>query len=352
MDSFSRRVLSWFDIHGRKHLPWQQRPSAYKTWVSEIMLQQTQVATVIPYFNRFIETFPTEVSLANATLDDVLAHWAGLGYYSRARNLHKAAQLIRDRHNGVFPCHIDDVIALPGIGKSTAGAILSLSFNQRHAILDGNVKRVLSRHQMIDGVPNQAKTLKKQWQVAEQFTPKKDTNKYTQAMMDLGAMICTRTKPDCDSCPVHIDCQAKLHDKIGEYPNKKPKKILPEKQIIALIITDGEKVYLEKRPNRGIWGGLWSLPEIPINHSVSNQSSKLHNLAISNFLTQYQLKETKRHRHNIYTHVFTHYRLYIHPICLWVNLSHFKKTENLFTLEECQHIGLPTPIQKILGQSL
>ncbi len=351
MTSFSHRVLSWFDINGRKHLPWQQQTCAYKTWISEIMLQQTQVSTVIPYFNRFITSFPDEMALANASVDDVLAHWAGLGYYSRARNLHKAAQIIRDQYNGCFPEDFDEVVSLPGIGRSTAGAILSLSFNQRHAILDGNVKRVLSRHQMISGIPNQSETLKKQWQIAEKFTPKKDNNKYTQAMMDLGAMVCTRTKPNCDVCPVHVDCQANLHDKISEYPNKKPKKTLPEKQMIALIITDGEKIYLEKRPDKGIWGGLWSLPEISLGEKVGqSETLDFSDEKIKNFLDKYQLTVSQYHQYATYRHVFTHYRLFICPVQLLVDTDNLQTLSSgeLFSLNDCEEIGLPTPIQKII----
>lgn len=332
MQPFSERVLAWFSVHGRKHLPWQQSVSPYKTWISEIMLQQTQVTTVIPYFNRFMDSFPDVLSLANASQDDVLSHWAGLGYYSRARNLHKAAQQIRDKHNGIFPDHIEATIDLPGIGQSTAGAILSLSLNQRHAILDGNVKRVLSRHQTISGIPNHSATLKKQWAIAEQFTPQHNCASYTQAMMDLGAMICTRSKPKCHDCPIQIDCQAYASDSIAEYPNKKPKKVLPEKSITMLIITDGRKIHLEKRPDKGIWGGLWSLPEIePID--------------ISSFLEQHSLNEQKRQTLDIYTHTFTHYRLYITPIV--IEVSHLAQHAG-FTHEAVHKLGLPTPIRKIL----
>ncbi len=329
--SFSTRVLAWYRLHGRKHLPWQQEVSAYKTWVSEIMLQQTQVATVIPYFNRFMARFPDVLTLANAEQDEVLAHWAGLGYYSRARNLHKSAQSLRDDFNGVFPTALDDVMRLSGIGKSTAGAILSLAYGQRHAILDGNVKRVLSRHQLISGIPNQSATLKKQWEIAEALTPQQECDKYTQAMMDLGAMVCTRTRPDCQACPVSVDCGAYQSDRIGEFPNKKPKKTLPEKTATLLIISDGQRLYLQKRPDKGIWGGLWSLPEVPEEE-------------IATFLSNQGWQESApRQVHPRYTHTFTHYRLHITPIAVTV--------ENLpegFRQSDLKTMGLPAPIAKIL----
>lgn len=344
MQNFSLRVLAWFDVHGRKSLPWQQNVSAYKTWVSEIMLQQTQVATVIPYFNRFIAHFPEVITLANAEQDTVLAYWSGLGYYSRARNLHKTAQIIRDRHNGIFPDEIESVIALPGIGKSTAGAILSLAYKQRHAILDGNVKRVLSRHQLLDGIPNQSATLKKQWAVAEKLTPQIDCDKYTQAMMDLGAMICTRTKPQCNDCPVQADCGAYQTDRIADYPNKRPKKILPEKKTTMLIITDGTQVYLEKRPDKGIWGGLWSLPEIDkeINEEADKKTISAYLSAKErNAVTIGKIEKTE-HSGN-YTHTFTHYRLQIQLLTVRVSsLTHG------FSAANCQQMGLPTPVRKIL----
>ncbi len=316
MQSFSQRVLAWFNLYGRTHLPWQQDNDAYQIWLSEIMLQQTQVTTVIPYFNRFIQRFPDVVTLADASLDEVLAHWAGLGYYSRARNLHKAAQIIRDQHCGRFPDAYQAVIALPGIGKSTAGAILSLAFQQRHAILDGNVKRVLSRHQRIDGIPNQSATLKKQWALANRLTPAENCGQYTQAMMDLGAMICTRSKPKCQQCPIHGDCGAYQYRQIDDYPNKKPKKVLPERQTVMLIITDkAGKVYLEKRPDKGIWGGLWSLPEIANNKELDNKELDNKERLIGDFLCRHQLSRIKQYQLSTYRHSFTHYRLFILP---WV----------------------------------
>ena len=235
MSSFSDRVLHWFDAHGRKHLPWQQQISAYRVWVSEIMLQQTQVTTVIGYFERFMQRFPDVVTLANAPQDDVLHLWTGLGYYARARNLHKAAQQIATDHGGEFPQTLEQVMALPGIGRSTAGAILSIACGKSHPILDGNVKRVLARYYAIEGWPGKRAVEDTLWQHATENTPATRTNHYTQAMMDLGAMICTRSKPACDKCPLQSDCIAYAQGKQNEYPGKKPKKTLPVKSTVMWI---------------------------------------------------------------------------------------------------------------------
>ncbi|PIE45103.1 MAG: A/G-specific adenine glycosylase [Gammaproteobacteria bacterium] len=331
MQTFSQRVLAWFEKYGRKHLPWQQQATLYKTWVSEVMLQQTQVKTVIPYFNRFMRRFPDILTLANASQDDVLAHWAGLGYYSRARNLHKSAQIIRDQYHGLFPNNIEDVTALPGIGRSTAAAILALTLNQRHAILDGNVKRVLSRHQLIDGRPNRSATLKKQWAVAEKLTPQRACGQYTQAMMDLGSLICTRSKPKCRECPVYVDCGAYQSNCIDDYPNKQPKKTLPEKNTTMLIITDDQRIYLEKRPSKGIWGGLWSLPEVS-------------GTTIACFLKRLGLSEDDRQPLDTYTHTFTHYKLHIQPLIIRVN-----HLNTGFRQTEVKQLGLPKPVQHLIS---
>ena len=260
--SFADKVLAWFDLHGRKDLPWQTNPTAYRVWVSEIMLQQTQVSTVIPYYQRFMQRFPDLLSLANAPLDDVLKHWEGLGYYTRARNLHKSAQFIRDYYSGTFPIEMEQVEALSGIGRSTAGAILSLSQNQRHAILDGNVKRVLARYHAVATPTNEPRTLQQLWQYAEQHLPTARYNDYTQAMMDMGATLCTRTKPACLLCPLQTECEGFKQGNPTAYPVKKPSKINPEKMRAGLLLTnDLGETLLVQRPPTGIWGGLWSFPE-------------------------------------------------------------------------------------------
>ena len=259
---FAARVLRWYDRHGRKDLPWQNTDDPYRVWVSEIMLQQTQVQTVIPYYQRFMHRFPDVASLADAGLDEVLQHWSGLGYYARARNLHHAAEIVRDQHGGRFPATNEAVSELPGVGRSTAAAILALTFDQRHAILDGNVKRVLARHAAVDGWPGRTTVARQLWELAEALTPTARVGDYTQAMMDLGATLCTRSRPACAMCPVQGDCAALARGEVERFPGSKPKKEKPRRTTtMVLAVADGA-VYLERRPASGIWGGLWSLPEV------------------------------------------------------------------------------------------
>jgi A/G-specific adenine glycosylase len=260
--AFSNLVLNWFDRHGRNDLPWQRDPMPYRVWISEIMLQQTQVTTVIPYYQRFMGRFPNVVTLADASLDEVLHHWSGLGYYARARNLHCAAQQIRDEYGGVFPNTFEQVQALPGVGRSTAGAIQSLALGQPHAILDGNVKRVLARCFAIEGWPGKAAVQKRLWELAERHTPRRQVRAYNQAMMDLGSLICTRGKPLCDKCPLAKTCQAHAQGMEAAYPTSKPRKALSVRAVHMLILKNSEgAILLERRPPAGIWGGLWSFPE-------------------------------------------------------------------------------------------
>jgi A/G-specific adenine glycosylase len=258
----AERLLAWFDRHGRKDLPWQQDVNAYRVWVSEIMLQQTQVATVIPYFERFMARFPDVAALAAAPQDEVLRLWSGLGYYARARNLHRAAQIIRDEHGGQLPYSIEQLEALPGIGRSTAAAIQALTYGERHAILDGNVKRVLARMHAVEGWPGEARVLKRLWALAEAQTPGDRVADYTQAIMDLGATVCRRGDPVCGSCPLNVDCRARAEGRQRELPTPRPRRPVPERHCIMLIATNpAGEVLLERRPPSGIWGGLWSLPE-------------------------------------------------------------------------------------------
>jgi len=259
---FADSVLRWFSHSGRHHLPWQEGPTPYRVWISEIMLQQTQVGTVIPYFQRFIARFPDVQALAAAPLDEVLHYWTGLGYYARARNLHRSAGIVSTQLHGVFPASVDGLCALPGIGRSTAGAILSLGSGIRAPILDGNVKRVLCRYHAIEGWPDLPAVQKPLWKIAEDTTPTADFARYTQAMMDLGATICTRSKPACLLCPLQAGCQARALDRVNELPHRKPSKALPNRAVCMLMChaSDGH-VLLEKRPAIGIWGGLWSFPE-------------------------------------------------------------------------------------------
>jgi len=242
--AFAARLLAWFQRHGRHDLPWQKRRTPYRVWVSEIMLQQTQVATVIPYYQRFMARFPTAQVLADAPIDDVLHLWTGLGYYARARNLHKAAQIIRDRHGGRFPRAMEAVQELPGIGRSTAGAILAIATGQRHPILDGNVKRVLTRHGAIPGWPGDKRVEERLWELAERYTPKAHAADYTQAIMDLGATLCTRSKPRCEACPVAVDCAARGLGKQTKFPASKPRKLMPVRRTRMLLLLAEESIFL------------------------------------------------------------------------------------------------------------
>jgi A/G-specific adenine glycosylase len=308
-EKFSQQILSWYDKQGRKHFPWQQNKTPYRVWISEIMLQQTQVTTVIPYYQRFMASFPTIIDLANADEDTVLHHWTGLGYYARARNLHKTAKIIRDEYQGEFPENIDDVIALAGIGRSTAGAILSLALKKHHPILDGNVKRVLARFYTIDGYNGQSKFEKALWPIAEQLTPANGVEKYNQAMMDIGATVCTRTKPLCEQCPIQENCFANAGNVQANYPQKKPKKTTPIKSTIMIIARLDNKVLMEKRPPAGIWGGLYCFIEAAGEQEVTAS------------LQTYGLVANKKTKLTPFRHTFSHFHLDITPILIDCSLS-------------------------------
>ena len=340
MTRFPERLLTWFDEHGRKDLPWQQVKDAYRIWVSEVMLQQTQVQTVIPYFERFMLSFPDVVSLADAAQDDVLQHWSGLGYYARARNLHRAAQIVRDEHGGVFPDTIETVTGLPGIGRSTAGAILSLAFDQRHAILDGNAKRVLARHEAVEGWPGASAVAKRLWDIAEQNTPTDRTAAYTQAIMDLGATLCTRSRPACESCPVAADCAALNAVSVALFPGRKPKKKKPLKATNMVIARHDGHVYLERRPEAGIWGGLWSLPEVN-GVAVEDWCAERFNSEAAST----DAWETLRHS-------FSHYDLDIQPIVVRVGVPLSKVADSAnatwHRLGDELPGGVSAPVNKLL----
>ena len=300
---FATRLLDWFDHHGRHDLPWQKNRTLYRVWVSEIMLQQTQVTTVIPYFTRFMQRFPNLKQLAGAEQDEVLEHWAGLGYYSRGRNLHKAARQIVNDHAGRMPRHIDALVALPGIGRSTAAAILSQALDQRHAILDGNVKRVLTRYHAIDGWPGERAVEERLWQLAESLTPDARNADYTQAIMDLGATLCRRSRPDCEACPVRSGCRARERDEVTKYPASKPKRDKPVRSARLLVLIDDDgAVMLEKRPASGIWGGLWSLPELATEADVEEVCRQ-----------RWGFELQRRTDEPVFRHSFSHYHLDIHP---------------------------------------
>lgn len=339
---FSDKILAWYDQHGRKTLPWQQDKTLYSVWVSEIMLQQTQVTTVIPYFNKFMAQFPDVVSLANTPQDEMLHYWSGLGYYARARNLHKAAQVIRDQYQGQFPTDFEQVLALPGIGRSTAGAILSSVLGQHHAILDGNVKRVLARHHAVEGWPGKKNVENTLWQWALQHTPRERVTDFNQAMMDMGAMVCNRSKPQCDTCPIVNTCLAFAQGEPKAYPHSKPKKQQPVKRARLIIVRDGNKVWLEKRPPAGIWGSLWCFPEAA---DLTEQQEILKGIGAEQY-TERCLPE--------FRHTFSHYHFDIQPVLvdvsLWNTRQVMEAKETLwYNLAHPQEIGLAAATSKLLS---
>ena len=343
MHSFSSRLLSWFEQNGRKDLPWQQQLTPYRVWVSEIMLQQTQVKTVIPYFQRFMRSFPDITSLAQAELDQVLHHWSGLGYYARGRNLHKTAKLVCHEFAGEFPEDIESIMDLPGIGRSTAGAILSLACNQRQPILDGNVKRVLCRHRAIEGWPGASATQKILWSVAEELTPTKNVAAYTQSIMDLGATVCTRSRPQCGSCPVEVDCAARAQGRVSEFPFSKKRKPLPVKHSIMLMLRNEQQaLLLLKRPPVGIWGGLWSFPEAPLDVELVDWCENELGLRIS-----------VEQVHPVIRHTFSHFHLDIKPIQGTANSIMNRVLEPGATVwyntGQPEALGLAAPVQKLMN---
>ncbi len=330
----SSDILSWFDEYGRHDLPWQNPIDAYGVWISEIMLQQTQVKTVIPYYKSFLKKFPNIEALANSKEDEVLHHWSGLGYYTRARNLYKCAKLIYQKKDRVFPSEIDELTKLPGIGRSTAGAIRAIAYKKRSPILDGNVKRVLTRFFAIPGWPGNTAVEKNLWELADNLTPLDRVNDYTQAIMDLGATVCTRKKPNCFKCPISENCVALRANQINKFPEKKQKKELITKHTnLYIIVNDKGEVLLEKRPPKGVWAGLWSFPE---NENILSK-----------------LKLSKKKNWEKFKHTFSHYHLYIQPKEFLtvsgydnLNMEHLL-WYNVFSPED---IGLSAPIKKILNE--
>ena len=337
---FAERVLAWFERHGRKDLPWQQQPTPYRVWVSEIMLQQTQVKTVIPYYQRFMARFPDVTSLADAPQDDVLHHWSGLGYYARARNLHKAAQQIRDVYGCVFPEQFEQVEALPGIGRSTAGAILSLACGQHHAILDGNVKRVLARYHAVHGWSGGSAVLRELWALSETATPTQEVAAYNQAMMDLGATLCRRGKPDCERCPLHEGCMARQQGIQRDLPSPRPRKALPVREVRMLLLQDAQQsVWLQQRPPSGIWGGLWSFPEFAEVDAMRDWLDK-------------QGLEADTQEWNVVRHTFSHFHLDITPCLVKLQNPVFSVMDGgqgvWYNTGQPGALGFPAPIQRLL----
>ncbi len=345
--SAAERLLDWHAHAGRHDLPWQKPRSAYRVWVSEIMLQQTQVATVIPYFERFMQLFPDVQALADADADEVMSAWAGLGYYSRARNLHRAARQIRDEHGGSFPSDFESVLALPGIGRSTAGAILAQSFGERHAILDGNVKRVLTRHEAIAGWPGKPAVEKTLWKIAEAWTPRTQLADYSQAIMDLGATLCRRSKPQCGLCPLSGDCKSLAAGRVADFPEPRPRKTRPLRRVRMLMLERApNEVLLIRRPPSGIWGGLWCLPEVPEDVAVREYCRQSLGIDAGGF------EEVGGLRHG-----FTHFELDIHPMrgrAAAVSQISDDGDRRWYTLAAENSLdqmpGMPAPVVRLLAQ--
>ena len=339
---FSSKLLQWFDLYGRKDLPWQHNPSAYRVWVSEVMLQQTQVSTVIPYYQRFMASFPDLKSLAGATEDQVLHHWSGLGYYARARNLHKTAKLLTVTLDGNFPESLEALETLPGIGRSTAGAICAIAYQKTAPILDGNVKRVLARHEAINGWPGASATTKILWKIAEKHTPKERTADYTQAIMDLGATLCTRTKPRCQECPIKADCKSFNAGNPESYPSKKPTKKIPTRTCFFLMILNSSGEFLlQKRPSKSLWGGLWAFPQCDHEKDISIVCEQLNQPAKS-----WAILSAKRH-------TFSHFYLDYLPVMIecYPQSALMDKQDTLwYNPDTPLEIGIAKPIASLLGE--
>lgn len=340
MRSFSSRLIAWQRTHGRHDLPWQSA-SAYHVWLSEIMLQQTQVATVIPYYQRFTTVFPTIAALAAASEEQVLAHWSGLGYYARGRNLHAAARIIVEKHHGEFPRQFEQIVELPGIGRSTAAAICALAYHERRAILDGNVKRVLARYCGISGSPSEKAVEAQLWQQAEALLPQRDIASYIQAQMDLGATLCTRSKPKCSECPVRSDCVAFQSGRVSELPTPRPRKVVPERHTTFLLLMHGNDILLEKRPGSGIWGGLWCPPQFDDENAARE------------WFVQNGMTASDGERLATFTHTFTHFKLHITPLKIQLARKPLRAAQPgsvWLDVEEALGAAIPTPVRSMLQE--
>jgi A/G-specific adenine glycosylase len=338
---FAHDVIAWQGAHGRHDLPWQNTRDAYAIWVSEVMLQQTQVATVIPYYRRFMARFPDVAALAAAPVDDVFSHWSGLGYYSRARNMHRAAELIRDQHSGRFPNRLDDVAGLPGIGRSTAAAIVVFAYGARHAILDGNVKRVLARIGGIAGYPGAKHVADELWRTAERLLPQRGLEAYTQGLMDLGATVCLRSTPRCGSCPVTMHCVARREGRTHTLPSPRPRKALPHRKTVMLVLEHRGALLLEKRPAPGIWGGLWCFPEASADDDIATACIQRFGASVG---AMQRLPDLE--------HGFTHFSLTITPHRLEVRALQPRAAESDYQwlpIAQMQAAPVPAPVKRILA---
>jgi A/G-specific adenine glycosylase len=343
LQDFSSRLIRWHKQHGRHDLPWQNTRDPYRVWLSEIMLQQTQVATVIPYYRRFLQRFPQLADLAAAPVQDVMTLWSGLGYYARARNLHAAARTIRDKHAGAFPHEAHVIEQLPGIGRSTANSIATFCFGARAPILDGNVKRVLCRAFGIEGFPGNGPVEKRLWAIARELMPARHAAIYNQAQMDLGATVCTRGKPRCEACPLDDICVARTTGRIAELPSPRPRRILPQRHATLLVLLDGNRVLLETRPPSGIWGGLLSLPELPEHADAQTWVEEHFACRVKSLTTAPTL-----------VHAFSHFRLHIAPMLLRVRSAHaaMEPGRQWLTIEDARGSALPAPVRRILDAVL
>ncbi len=340
--AFAARLVAWQRVHGRSDLPWQNTRDPYRVWLSEIMLQQTQVATVVPYYLRFVTRFPDVGSLAVAPLEQVLAYWSGLGYYRRAHHLHATARRVVEHHGGAFPRAVDALAELPGVGRSTAAAIAAFSYATPAAILDGNVKRVLARHRGVAGYPGAGSVERALWRLAESLLPTSNIEWYTQALMDLGAAVCTRMRPRCDACPVAGDCVARREGRVDELPAPRPARVLPQRALRVLLLEHAGSLLLEKRPPVGIWGGLWSLPELPLADDVAAHCRE-----------RFSARVTVRDALPPIEHAFTHFRLTLHP--QRVRVRHWSaKLERpgwiWLSPADALVAALPAPIRRLLRE--
>ena len=340
MNDFSNKLITWQKQHGRHGLPWQGTRDAYRIWLSEIMLQQTQVATVIPYYARFLARFPSLAELAAASEDDVLTLWSGLGYYSRGRNLLRAARIVAEKFNGEFPRDFDDILALPGVGRSTAAAISAFAFGERRAILDGNVKRVFARHFGVAGFTGDKRVETKLWELAEQALPKNNIEIYTQALMDLGATLCLRSRPLCDRCPISATCVAHLEHRVRELPSPRPKKVMPEKSTTLLMLSHNGEVLLEKRPPTGVWAGMWCFPELADDRGAHDFCR-----------TRFGLEIETLPPWNVLEHGFTHFKLNITPQPVIARAKHTHAAEPgvvWLSVEDALGAAIPKPVRALL----
>ncbi|MEQ1515390.1 MAG: A/G-specific adenine glycosylase [Usitatibacteraceae bacterium] len=340
MSAFATKIIKWQKKAGRHDLPWQKTRDPYRIWLSEVMLQQTQVAAVIPYYERFLGRFPDIASLAAASLDEVMPYWAGLGYYARARNLHRGAQEVVEEHGGIFPREFEDIHALSGIGRSTAAAISAFAYGEKCAILDGNVKRVLARHFCVEGDVKSKVVEDRMWLLAEANSPRANIESYTQGLMDLGSTVCKRSQPSCLICPVSESCVALAQGRVAELPERSERRVVPHRQVRMLVVLSAGDVLLERRPPTGIWGGLWSLPELPVDADI-----------LEELQARYGFTGRKVREMECVEHGFTHFSLSIFPVEITPSKIALRAMEPgliWLGLDEAMDAAIPAPVKRII----